>query len=64
MHVRTSLLFGTSTSLSRIQTKTKLMLCKPLFIIHVRAKGLFKVILEYKTKALVQINEVLLYNKL
>ena len=38
-------------SLSRKQIKTKLMLCKPLFIIHVRVKGLFKVILEYKNEA-------------
>ena len=58
---------------------------KPLFIVHVRVKGLLKVILEYKNEApqwqkwawhmhnkieinakfqvLVQINEVLLYNK-
>ena len=34
------------------QIKTKLMLFKPLFIIHVRVKGLFKVILEYKMKLL------------
>ena len=26
------------------------MLCKPLFIVHVRVKGLFKVILQYKNK--------------
>ena len=32
-------------SLSRKQIKTELMLCKPLFIIHFRVKGLFKVIL-------------------
>ena len=37
-------------SLSRKQIKTKLMLCKPLFIVHVRVKGLFKVILEYKSE--------------
>ena len=37
-------------SLSRKQIKTKLILCKPLFIVHVRVKGLFKVILEYKNK--------------
>ena len=28
------------------------MLCKPLFTIQVRVKGLFKVILQYKTKCL------------
>ena len=28
--------------------KIKLMFCKPLFIVHGRVKGLFKVILEYK----------------
>ena len=38
-------------SLSRKQIKTKLMLCKPLFIVHVRVKGLLKVILEYKNEA-------------
>ena len=32
------------------QTKSKLMLCKPLFNVHVRVKGLYKVILEYKNK--------------
>ena len=31
--------------------KTKLMLCKPIFIAHVRVKGLFEVILEYKNEA-------------
>ena len=38
-------------SLSRKQIKIKLMLCKPLFIVHVRVKILFKLILQYKTKA-------------
>ena len=38
-------------SLSRKQIKTKLMLCKPLFILHVRVKGFLKVILQYKNKA-------------
>ena len=38
-------------SLLRKQNKTVLMLCKPLFIIHVRVKGFFKVILEYKNEA-------------
>ena len=45
------LLFGASTKLFKKQIKTKLMLCKPLFII-VRVKDLFKVTLEYKTKCL------------
>ena len=27
------------------------MLCKPLFVIHVRVKGLYKLILAYKNKA-------------
>ena len=27
------------------------MLCKPLFIVHVRLEGLFKVILQYKNEA-------------
>ena len=30
------------------QTKNKLMLCKPLFIVHARVKCLLKVIPEYK----------------
>ena len=30
----------------------KLTLCKPLFIVNVRVKGPFKVILEYKNEAL------------
>ena len=38
-------------SLLRKQNKTILMLCKPLFIVHVRVKGLLKVILEYKNEA-------------
>ena len=40
-----------SQSLSRKQIKTKLMLCKPLFIVHGRVKGFLKVILQYKNKA-------------
>ena len=40
-----------SQSLSRKQIKTKLMLCKPLFIIYKRIKGFLKVILWYKDKA-------------
>ena len=36
--------------LSKKQIKIKLILCKPLFIVHVRVKGLFKVILQYKNK--------------
>ena len=35
----------------KITIKTILMLCKPLFIFHVRFKGLFKIILEYKNEA-------------
>ena len=38
-------------SLSRRQIKTKLMLCKPLFIIHGKVKGFLKAILQYKSKA-------------
>ena len=38
-------------SLSRKQIKTKLMLCKPLFIVHERVKGFLKVILQYKNQA-------------
>ena len=37
-------------SLSRKQIKTKLMLFKPLFIIHGRVKCFLKVILQYKNK--------------
>ena len=37
-------------SLSRKQIKTKLMLCKPLFIIHGKFKGFLKVILQYKNE--------------
>ena len=28
-----------------------LMLCKPLFVVHVRVKGLYELILEYKNEA-------------
>ena len=35
----------------RKQIKAKPMLCKPSFIVHVRVKDLFKVILEYKNEA-------------
>ena len=42
----------TPRSLLRKQIKTKLMLCKPLFVVHVKVKGLFKVILQYKMKLL------------
>ena len=38
-------------SLSRKQIKTMLTLCKLLFIVNVRVKGLLKVILEYKNEA-------------
>ena len=37
-------------SLSRKQIKTKLMLCKPLFIVHERVKSFLKVILQYKNE--------------
>ena len=37
-------------SLSRKQIKTKLMLCKPLFITHGRVKGFLKLILQYKNE--------------
>ena len=40
-----------SSKLSRKQNKTILMLCKPLFIVHARVKGLFKVILQYENEA-------------
>ena len=38
-------------SLSRKQIKTKLMFCKPLFIVHGRVKGFLKVISQYKNEA-------------
>ena len=38
-------------SLSRKQIKTKLMLCKPLFIVHGRVKGFLNIILQYKNEA-------------
>ena len=37
-------------SLLRKQIMTKLMLCKPLFIIHGRVKGFLKVILQHKNE--------------
>ena len=37
-------------SLSRKQIKTKLMLCKPLFIVHRKVKSFLKVILQYQTE--------------
>ena len=40
-----------SQSLLRKQIKTKLMLCKLLFIVHGRVKDLLKVILVYKNEA-------------
>ena len=39
------------SSVTVIQIKTKLMLSKPLFIIHVTAKFLPKVLLKYKNVA-------------
>ena len=38
-------------NLSKKQIKIKLMLCKPIFIIHGRVNGLLKVILQYKNEA-------------
>ena len=38
-------------NLSRKQIKTKLMLCKLLFIVHGRVNGFLKVILQYKNEA-------------
>ena len=38
-------------SLSRKQIKTKIMLYKPLFIIHGTVKGFLKVMLQYKNEA-------------
>ena len=35
-------------NLLRKQNKAILMLCKPLFVVHVRVKGLYKLILECK----------------
>ena len=37
-------------SLSQKQIKTILRLCKPLIIVNVRVKSLFKVTLEYKNE--------------
>ena len=34
------------------QIKTKLMLCKPLFIVHGRVKAFLKAILQYKNEVL------------
>ena len=39
-------------NLSRKQNKAMLTLCKPLFVAHVRVKGLYKLILEYKNEVL------------
>ena len=36
--------------LSRKKLKAKLMLCKPLFIVHGRVKGSLRVILQYKNE--------------
>ena len=36
--------------LSRKQIRTKLMLCKLLFIVHGRVKGFLKLILQYKNE--------------
>ena len=38
-------------SVSRKQIKTKLMLCKPLFIVHGRVKDFLSVLLKYKNEA-------------
>ena len=42
--IQTLLLFGTFTESFKKTNKTKLMLSKPLFIVHVRVKSIFKVI--------------------
>ena len=42
------LLFGAPTKSFRKQIIIKLMFCKTLFIVHVRVKGLLKVILKYE----------------
>ena len=39
-------------NLLRKQNKAVLMLCKPLFVIHVKVKGLYELILEYKNEVL------------
>ena len=49
LHNKT-LLFGTSTKPFKKEIKTKLMLCKPLFIIRAKVKGFSEVILEYKNE--------------
>ena len=46
------LLFGASIVFQKKQINTKLMLCKPLFIIRGRVKGFLKVVLQYKNEAL------------
>ena len=45
------LLFGASAKYVKKTNKTKLILCKPLFIVHGRVKGFFKVILQYNNEA-------------
>ena len=45
-----SLLFDASAKSFRTQNKAILMFCKPLFVIRVRVKDLYKLILEYKNK--------------
>ena len=44
------LLSGTSAKSFKKTIKTILTLCKPLFIVHVRVKGLYKVILGYENE--------------
>ena len=46
----TLLLFGVPVKSFQKQNKAILTLYKPLFIVHVRVEGLFKVILEYKNE--------------
>ena len=46
--IQTLLLFDTSMKSFKKTNKTKLMLCKPIFIVHGRVKGFLNVILQYK----------------
>ena len=52
MSLLLALLMAPPRSLTRKQIKTKLMLYKPLFTVHVKVNGLFKLILHAKTKHL------------
>ena len=48
---KTSLLFGASAKSFKKTKSYTIMVCKPLFVVHVRVKGLYKLILEYKNEA-------------